>query len=185
VKICGITRYEDASAAFEAGADAIGIVLTTSRRKADPLAVQSWIHTIKGMEKVGVFMDEDPGYIAETASMLGLTAVQLHTTFREEHKLLLDRFNIILAFNNLEQAVIPEGFPGRLLLDASIGSGTTCTWKRYDRPFILAGGLEPGNVREAIRQASPFGVDVSTGVEISPGIKDKDKIRRFIQEAKT
>lgn len=185
VKICGITRYEDALAACEAGADAIGIVLTRSVRRVDPASVEPWIRMIRNIEKVGVFRDEDPRYIRETAGMLGLDTVQLHTAVTPGHGELTGMFGIICAVRDLDKNLVPEDIPCRLLLDPSTGSGRTGTWKRHDVPFILAGGLTPENVREAIIRAQPVGVDVSSGVESSPGIKDGEKVRKFIKEAKS
>lgn len=188
VKICGITRYEDARAACAYGADAVGFVLTLSRRRADPYLLGSWIHEIQGVEKVGVFTDEDPVYIAEISKRLGLDAVQLHAPLALAHRLLLEDFRVIMVLKDadpgLEPARIPEGFPCRVLLDPSMGTGRAGNWRRLGIPFILAGGLTPENVGQAIAQAGPFGVDVSSGVETEPGIKDRDKIRKFIQEAK-
>jgi phosphoribosylanthranilate isomerase len=185
VKICGITRYEDALTACESGADAIGIVLTRSVRRVDPVAAEQWIHTISGVEKVGVFTDEDPGYIRETAGMLGLDTIQLHTAMNQGHRVLAGMFGIICAVSDLDEALIPKDIPCRVLLDPSTGSGRTGTWRRYDIPFILAGGLTPENVRQAIIRAQPAGVDVSSGVESSHGIKDEEKVRKFIKEAKS
>ncbi len=185
VKICGITRYEDACIACEAGADAIGIVLTRSSRRVDPSRVAPWIHTIGGIEKVGVFRDEAPGYIRETAGMLGLDTIQLHTAVSPGHRELAPMFGIICAVSDLNGARIPEDIPCRLLLDPSTGSGGTGVWSRHARSFILAGGLTPENVMQAILRAQPAGVDVSSGVESSPGIKDGEKVRKFIKEAKS
>lgn len=185
VKICGITRYEDACAACDAGADAIGIVLTGSSRRVDPVPVKQWIHKISGIEKVGVFMDEDPGYIRETAVMLGLDTIQLHADMSPEHGELGREFRIIRAVRDLDEAFLSEDVSCRLLFDPSTGSGRVGTWRPSHRPFILAGGLTPENVRQAIVQAQPAGVDVSSGVESSPGIKDEEKIRKFIKEAKS
>jgi phosphoribosylanthranilate isomerase len=77
------------------------------------------------------------------------------------------------------------GYPCRILIDASRGKGMKGIWEKTDVPFILAGGLTPDNVRDAIRAAMPLGVDVSSGVEVSPGIKDPVKVQRFIREAKS
>ena len=185
VKICGITRYEDACIACEAGADAIGIVLTRSSRRVDPAEVGPWIRTMGGIEKVVVFRNEGPGYIREIAGMLGLNTVQLHTAMTPGHQELVGRFGIICAVRNLDEAVIPGDIPCRVLLDPSTGTGRTGAWRRHNIPFILAGGLTPENVRQAIIQARPVGVDVSSGVESSPGIKDGEKVRKFIKEAKS
>ena len=188
VKICGITRYEDAQAACRYGADALVFVLTRSRRRADLDLVGSWIHNIQGVEKVGVFTGEDPGYIAEISKRLGLDTVQIHAPLMPAHRMLLDDFRIIAALKGMEPGLEPalmlKDFPCRILLDPSMGTGRAGEWRRLGIPFILAGGLTPENVGQAIAQAGPFGVDVSSGVETAPGIKDREKIRKFIQEAK-
>jgi phosphoribosylanthranilate isomerase len=185
VKICGITREEDAEAACEAGADAVGFVLTRSPRRADPHDLGKWIRSVKGVEKVGVFTDEPVGYIAEVSALLGLDAVQLHTPVGPEHGLLRARFRIIRAVKSLRETTLFGCPPDRVLLDASMGTGSKCEWERCGIPCILAGGLTPENVAQAVRAAGPKGVDVSSGVEISPGVKDEAKIRKFIQEARS
>ena len=184
VKICGLTRKEDALAAAELGADAVGFVFTKSRRRADPEEISKWINEIKGLEKVGVFTDEPVEYILEIAEGLGLDTVQLHTELNETHKLLEDRINVIVAIRGQVQEIIPE-IKCRILIDPSMGQGEKADWKPYPFPFILAGGLTPENVREAILKAHPAGVDVSSGIEISPGIKDMKKMQKFIMEAKS
>jgi phosphoribosylanthranilate isomerase len=104
------------------------------------------------------------------------------------HRMLLDDFRIIAALKGMEPGLEPalmlKDFPCRILLDPSMGTGRAGEWRRLGIPFILAGGLTPENVGQAIAQAGPFGVDVSSGVETAPGIKDREKIRKFIQEAK-
>ncbi|HNY64295.1 MAG TPA: phosphoribosylanthranilate isomerase [Deltaproteobacteria bacterium] len=184
VKICGITRREDAVAACEAGADALGFVLTKSPRRADPRALMGWIRLVMGVEKVGVFTDEPLGYIEEVSTLLGLDTVQLHTQVRPGHGVLRARFKIIRAVKSLDEAALDDP-TDRILFDASMGTGTRGTWTPSGVPFILAGGLTPENVRQAIMQANPAGVDVSSGVEVSPGIKDAAKMGKFIQEARS
>jgi len=185
IKICGITRYEDALCAAEQGADAIGFVLTRSKRRADPEEVSVWIHELKDIEKVGVFTDEDPSEIIRIGKMLGLDTVQLHAEFVSRHRKLMEQFNIIYAVKNLSGKPVPEDIPCRILVDPSRGCGTKGSWEKGDKPFILAGGLTPDNVREAILWAAPFGVDVSSGVENAPGIKDAALVKRFIREARS
>lgn len=185
VKICGVTRLEDALAAIELGADAVGFVFTRSRRKADPNRVVRWIHQIRSIEKVGVFTDEDPHYIEEVALELGLDSVQLHSGLSTQHRALAKRFGIIYALREVREDSIPDDLQCRILLDPSRGSGMKGSWQKLDFPFILAGGLNPDNVRQAIEKAEPVGVDVSSGVEIAPGIKDTELMKRFIQEARS
>jgi phosphoribosylanthranilate isomerase len=182
IKICGITRIEDALAAKHLGADALGFVLTKSPRKVDPARLRTWIFQLQGIEKVGVFTHEDPAYIVDIGEALGLDTVQLHTALTSEHNRVSERFRIIYAMHGREK--IPN-ISCRIIIDQSKGSGTRGLWERFDFPFILAGGLTPNNVREAIAAALPVGVDVSSGVEASPGIKDAALMERFIKEALT
>jgi phosphoribosylanthranilate isomerase len=185
VKICGITRLEDAEAACAAGADALGFVLTRSPRRADPGELLKWIRTVQGVEKVGVFMDEPVELIREVSMLLGLDTVQLHVDPGPEHGVLRKRFGIIRGVKMLEGLNAASIGPDRVLYDPSMGTAARGAWTRRPVPFILAGGLDPDNVRQAIALARPKGVDVSSGVEVSPGVKDRDKIRKFIQEARS
>ncbi|HOO38458.1 MAG TPA: phosphoribosylanthranilate isomerase [Deltaproteobacteria bacterium] len=185
VKICGITRYEDARTAAAFGADAIGFVLTRSRRQADPDELKEWVRELKGIEKVGVFTNEDPQDIIRVGTELGLDTVQIHGELGPGHKELIRRFSIIYAAKKIDERKIPEDLPCRILLDPSRGSGLRGSWHRSALPVILAGGLTPDNVKEAIIQAEPVGVDVSSGVESSPGIKDAALMERFIKEARS
>lgn len=184
VKICGITRHQDALAACECGADALGFVLTRSRRRVEPDHAREWIRSISGVEKVGVFTHESPAYIRQVCAELGLDTVQLHAPVTPAHRELLACSRLIVALCELDPARMPHGFPCRILYDPSRGSGIPGSWERLGMPCILAGGLNPENVRQAIGQAGPLGVDVSTGVEAACGVKDREKIRKFIQEAK-
>ncbi len=183
VKICGITRYADALRAQCYGADAIGFVLTASPRRIAVSELKNWIGRITDMEKVGVFNGEDPVAIYRLARELGLDTLQLHGGIDERHNFLARDFRLIEALESAD--VIPERrFERRILLDASRGRGIRSAVARVDQAFIMAGGLDPQNVRAAIGAARPAGVDVSSGVEVAPGIKDREKMLKFIQEAK-
>jgi phosphoribosylanthranilate isomerase len=184
VKICGITRREDALHAAACGADALGFVFAKSPRKVFRESVAPWIRDITGVEKVAVFMDEGVDEILMTCAGLGIDAIQLHAAPSQEHGRLMEQYGIIYAAREYRQGMITS-LPCRILIDASTGKGMKGIWKKRDIPFILAGGLTPDNVREAIRAALPVGVDVSSGVEMSPGIKDPLKVERFIREAKS
>jgi phosphoribosylanthranilate isomerase len=184
VKICGITRPEDAILAAGCGADALGFVFTKSPRNVSREIILPWIHEITGVEKVAVFTDEGVDEILTTCAGLGIDTVQLHAAPSEKHERLREQFGIIYAVHEYRQGMLPC-YPCRMLIDASTGRGMKGIWKERDVPFILAGGLTPDNVREAIRAALPEGVDVSSGVEVSPGIKDPLKVARFIREAKS
>jgi phosphoribosylanthranilate isomerase len=204
VKICGITRREDAIAAVQLGADAIGFVLTTSPRRADIDDLKTWIHDIHWVEKIGVFTYEDPRLILALGQALGLNSIQLHGGLTPGYAVLAERFEIIYALKDQEQLkeVVPgirkgQGmrsysanrinmgdFSCRIMVDASMGTGKTGEWIPRGFPYILAGGLNPDNVRQAIVMAHPAGVDVSSGVETGPGIKDAVLMERFIKEAR-
>lgn len=204
VKICGITRREDAMAAVQLGADALGFVLTTSPRRADVDQLKTWIHEIHWVEKVGVFTHEDPRLILDIGQALGLNSIQLHGGLYPGHAPLAERFEIIHAIGDqcLPEEVGPRthGWQGalnhtairaaagdfscRIMIDASRGTGKKGEWVPRRYPYILAGGLNPDNVRQAIARAHPAGVDVSSGVETAPGIKDAGLMERFIKEAR-
>jgi phosphoribosylanthranilate isomerase len=184
VKICGITRPEDAMLAAGCGADALGFVFTKSPRKVCRENILHWVRDLAGVEKVGVFMDEGVDEILITCEGLGIDTVQLHAPPSQEHERLIGHYSIIYAAHEYRLGMLP-GYPCRILIDASRGKGMKGQWKKRDIPFILAGGLTPDNVRDAIRIAMPEGVDVSSGVEMSPGIKDPVKVERFIREAKS
>jgi phosphoribosylanthranilate isomerase len=184
VKICGITRLEDAMLATACGADALGFVFTKSPRMVSREIMVPWIREITGVEKVAVFMDEGVDEILKTCAGLGIDTLQLHAAPAQEHERLVEHYGIIYAAHEYQEDMLP-GYPCRILIDASTGKGMKGIWKERDIPFILAGGLTPDNVREAIRAALPKGVDVSSGVEMSPGIKDPLKVKRFIREAKS
>jgi len=204
VKICGITRREDAMAAVQLGADAIGFVLTPSPRSADLDELKTWICDIHWVEKVGVFTHEEPQLIMSLGQALGLNSIQLHGALTPGHAALAERFEIIYALRDPEllEEVIPRTHRGhgpsghvakrimagdfscRIMIDASMGTGKTGEWVPRGFPYILAGGLNPDNVRQAIAMAHPVGVDVSSGVETAPGIKDAGLMERFMKEAR-
>lgn len=185
VKICGITRYEDAVAALELGADAVGFVLTKSRRRANPEQLRAWVCKLGDIEKVGVFTNEAPQDIIRVATELRLDTVQVHGTLSDEYRPVAEKFSLIHAVRNMHECMKTETIPCRILVDSSMGNGMRGSWCRSILPVILAGGLTPDNVKEAIAQANPVGVDVSSGVESAPGIKDTALMERFIKEARS
>jgi len=196
VKICGITRVEDGVAAAAAGADAIGLVfvpksprfVSTSRARAIAEAMPPFV-TI-----VGLFVDAVPDRIRETLNEVRIDLLQFHG--REEpgdcrgfHRPYVKAVAMHDDVDVVSEAARYADAAG-LLLDAYVsgeagGTGHVFDWKRVprdlNRPIIVAGGLTPQNVTEVVRQAHPYAVDVSTGVEISKGIKDPGKIRAFIE----
>ena len=184
VKICGIVRHEDAMLAAMLGADALGFIFTESPRKVCKREISSWINRVGSVEKVAVFTDETVDEILKACEGLGIDTIQLHNEPVKDHERLLMKYDIIYAMDDYRPEKLPI-FPCRILIDASRGKGAQGVWKERDFPYILAGGLNPDNVREAVKLARPAGVDVSSGVESHPGIKDAFKMARFIREAKS
>jgi phosphoribosylanthranilate isomerase len=186
VKMCGITNRDDALAAIDAGAHAIGLVFhKPSPRYADPAAVAGWIGEIPpGIWKVGVFVDEQPEVIEQMAANLRLDVAQLHgSETPDRHP---RGIRIWKAFR-VENGTVPdEGYPAEAILLDGPGKGQTFDWRltrRVPGKIIVAGGLTPENVRAAIEQTNPIGVDAASGVEISPGRKDHARMKQFIQVA--
>ena len=186
VKICGITNREDALAAVDAGARAIGFVFANcSPRAANPAHLEHWIGDIpRDIWKVGVFVDEKPEAIEEIAARLNLDIAQLHgseTPARHPAHLRVWRaFRVKTAEDQ-----VPDYPAEAILID-----GPAFDWSRaaaFSHPLILAGGLNPDNVVKAIararRHAEPWAVDVASGIEAAPGRKDHARMKQFIQTA--
>jgi len=198
VKICGITNREDAQRAVELGADMLGFIFyPKSPRAVDPRIVAEIGHGLT-VEKVGVFVNETETTIQRIVEECGLDAIQFHG---DESPAFCQRFAVkkIKAIRIRDAASLPaaaEYNVDALLLDTYTagqrgGTGETFDWslaitaKNLGRPVILSGGLTPENVGEAIRRVQPYAVDVASGVERAPGRKDPEKLRRFLERAKT
>lgn len=198
VKICGITTLEDGLMATEAGADALGFVFfEKSPRNVDPEAAARIIAKIPPyVQVVGLFVNAPLDFVNETADRCGLDIVQLHGDETPEYCQGVRR-RVVKVF----RVKGPESLAGiesyrvaGYLLDAYSpnaygGTGETFNWEcvtaaKGKGAVILAGGLTPENVAEAVSRISPYGVDVSSGVERAPGVKDPEKVKRFIKEAK-
>lgn len=197
VKICGITNLEDAEFAVECGVDALGFVFyKKSPRFIAPEIAASIISRLpSSLEKVGVFVNEPAEKINTIAEKAGLTIAQLHG---DEPPEIIRRMKIpvIKAIRIRSGETLPamENYSVKAFLldsftDSYGGSGRTFDWgialeaKRYGE-IIVSGGLTPANVEEAIKRVKPFGVDVSSGVELAPGKKDKNKVLQFVKRAK-
>jgi len=197
VKICGVTRLEDALAAAKAGADSIGLnFYPKSPRCIDPSRAAEIVRALPaGVEAVGVFVNEPPEKVNAIAEEVGLHMVQLHGDESPEDA---DRVHLpvikALRLRGEDDIAAAERYKVDLyLLDTPSeifgGTGKTHDWSlaakacRRLRAF-LAGGLTPENVAEAVRAVNPYGVDVSGGVESAPGIKDAAKIAAFIHAAR-
>jgi phosphoribosylanthranilate isomerase len=199
IKICGITSLEDALTAVDAGADALGFVFyAASPRNITPEHAADIIHLLPPfIQTVGLFVNETADNVNALADRCGLDVVQLHGEETPEYCGSIRR-RVIKAFRIKDLRdldALPSFNVSGYLLDAWSpvahgGTGQTFSWEiaaeAVTRGYriILAGGLSPDNVAECIRKATPYGVDVSSGVEMSPGRKDAHKLRSFIQEAR-
>ncbi len=196
VKICGLTSEQDALLAVAMGADALGFVFAPSPRQMSPAAVKAITGRIPPeILTFGVFRDERPETVVDVVNRAGLKGAQLHgDETREDCAYVAVRVPLVIrafAAGDSRLARADEYGAEIVLLDApSPGSGKVFDWRLAEgvprgRRLVLAGGLEPENVSEAIRTVHPWGVDVSTGVESRPGVKDPRKMRAFVQAAKS
>lgn len=199
VKICGITNEDDAKAAVDAGADALGFVFyLESPRYILPHTAGRIARSLPPfVTTVGLFVNEAPERVNRCMEEMGLSVAQLHG---DEPAAICRRIRwpVVKAVRVECEEDLREMAAYRVtafLLDARVqglygGTGKPLPWdvaikaKRYGR-IMLAGGLTPENVAEAVRKVRPYGVDVSSGVEASPGRKDHRKLERFIREAKS
>jgi phosphoribosylanthranilate isomerase len=198
VKICGLRRSQDVTAAVQAGADALGFVFVPqSQRFIEPGdAVELCRHVPPFISRVGLFLDQEAEYVWQVLQRVPLSLLQFHGRENAAYcrqfgrpyikAVSLDSDNAVaaaeLAYEDAVGILVDSHQPGGLG-----GTGQRADWGRIPAirlPMILAGGLNPDNVRSAIRAMRPWAVDVSSGVESAPGIKDGDAIRRFIKEAK-
>jgi phosphoribosylanthranilate isomerase len=195
VKICGLTNEEDALAAVALGADAVGFIFAPSPRQVTVGTVRDITRRLPyGVMTVGVFRDQAPDQVIETVLAAGLHAVQLsgHETPNEAKIIRQKAQALIVAFPAGSKAIerYDDYHADALMIDApNPGSGEVFDWTLADgipsnRRLILAGGLNPANVAEAIATVKPWGVDVATGVEVEPGVKDPRRMLAFIRRAK-
>jgi phosphoribosylanthranilate isomerase len=191
IKICGITVAEDALLAVALGADALGFVFAPSTRRVQPDAVRTILAQLPhGVMTFGVFQDERPEHVVEVVHSVGLSGAQLHGAIGPEataHVSERVRYTIRAMAAGREPLASMKSYRvwSYLVDSASPGSGEVFDWSIVEgiperSRMILAGGLAPENVASAVRAVRPFGVDVSTHVEASPGRKDPVKLRAFI-----
>ncbi|HVG22960.1 MAG TPA: phosphoribosylanthranilate isomerase [Thermoanaerobaculia bacterium] len=177
VKICGITRTEDAELAIELGADYVGFIFV----KESPRCVAHAPRT-SGVQRVGVFRNAAIDEVRRIAEREQLDLVQLHG----EERYTLDGIPTIKAIN--VDGALPqiETEADYVLFDTGGGTGRTFDWSLLEsyprtKPFFLAGGITPNNVSDAIARTNPYAIDVASGVERSPGVKDHDKLRKLFE----
>jgi phosphoribosylanthranilate isomerase len=211
VKICGTTNLVDALAATEAGADAIGFVFAESARRVEPEVVRDIVEELpEELEKIGVFVNESPELVLQVARDAGLTGVQLQGDESADYVRTLAALThtplkIIKGvpagagrFEGLAEFAGVEELLDAVLLDSGSraqrgGTGKTFDWiaasdvilkLQQDIPVIIAGGLNPENVTEAVYLFRPFGVDVVSGVEREPRHKDPERLKHFIHSVR-
>jgi len=197
VKICGITNLEDALAAVECGADALGFVFAPSPRQVTSKVVKEMVDKLPPFVcKVGVFVNAEPGVVKKTMSLCNLDLAQLHGDESPDYcAALYPRAIKVFTEKNLPPIEEMSRYRSTAyMLDRSKSHDISETemqrlWKLARElgehaPVILAGGLTPENVGKAIEAALPYAVDVSSGVESKPGKKDHSRLRSFIAAAK-
>ncbi|RJP25070.1 MAG: phosphoribosylanthranilate isomerase [Candidatus Abyssobacteria bacterium SURF_5] len=201
VKICGVTHLEDALWAAANGADAVGLIFAPSPRQVAPeTAVAIRRRLPPFVSVVGVFVEPDPSYARDIFDLVGLDYIQYHGD--DEERIWYAGFHpaqfirVVSVAKEADLELIERSSAAYILLDTKVpgmagGTGKVFDWtlatkaKTLGRPIILSGGLTPENVAEAIKVASPDAVDVSSGIEASPGWKDPQKVHDFIRRAKS
>jgi phosphoribosylanthranilate isomerase len=200
IKICGTTSLEDALSSIAAGADALGFIFAPSKRQVSPEQAQRIISQLPSeVERIGVFMNKPAAEIAKIVSAVELTGIQMHgkevpqevyNSLPRERRNSMRTIKTVLVQQGSEITLDDAGAPGVVgawLLDSGAGSGKTFDWHaaraqlgERKETLIIAGGLTPENVGEAMRVFRPWGVDVVTGVEREPGRKDPEKLKAFV-----
>ncbi len=208
VKICGNTSVEDALVAAEAGADAVGFVFAPSPRRVTVEQVAAFVPRLPdAIEKIGVFVETGVAEIAAAVRECGLTGVQLHSDAgADAPRRLRAEFGaglrvLCVVHFGADAVRLAAGYGADANVDAVLvdsrtatavgGTGVAFDWNearqtvfREDARLVLAGGLTPENVVEAIATLGPWGVDVVSGVEAAPGRKDAEKVKAFVRNAR-
>jgi phosphoribosylanthranilate isomerase len=207
IKICGITNLTDALLAAESGADAIGLnFYSQSPRYIDPETAGRIAKALPpNLDAVGIFVNQLLADMKALAGRAGIRSLQVYgdpAEIADPHPFRMvlasavrDGDNMITISDRLERCRAQGWLPDAVLVDGHVpgsygGTGVKAAWNlladfRPGVPMILAGGLDPDNVADAIRIVQPYGVDVASGVERSPGKKDRDRMKRFIDNART
>ena len=191
VKVCGIRRFEDAERAADLGASALGFVFWPgSPRYVDPYRAQAIVRALPPfVTPVGVFVDQAPEFVERVASLVRLGAVQLHGREPAEYCARI-RTRVIKAGGERDLDDVAR-FPAPIVILLDVhdpvrhgGTGRTVNWETAraiaaTRRTILSGGLRPDNVAGAVALERPYGIDVASGVESSPGVKDHARLEAF------
>jgi phosphoribosylanthranilate isomerase len=195
VKICGLTNEDDALLAVALDADALGFIFAASKRQTHTENVRDIVRRLpREVHTIGVFRDEKPEKILATVNRAGLHGVQLSGAEPEsEVEWIRERVQFVIqAFSAGDPALAQAGSSSAdvIMVDSPTpGSGKVFDWRLAEgappgKRLLLAGGLTPENVGDAIRLVRPWGVDVASGVEAEPGRKDPSKLRRFVENAR-
>lgn len=192
VKICGITNYKDALAACRSGADALGFVFAKSPRRITPEKAKRIIKKLPSrVLTVGVFVDEKKDKVLRIARDCRLGCIQLHGNESPGYcKALKKCYRIIKAFrvNGRQNLRKLKGYDVDAFLIDSFDWAMAVEAKRLVKrariPVILAGGLGPANIKDAVKKVRPYAVDASSGLESSPGRKDRGLVKKFIERAR-
>jgi len=193
IKLCGFTRPEDARLAVAEGADMIGLILWTpsprSIARDDARRIRDVVPA--GIPLVGVFVDEQPETIDELVAGIGLDRVQLHGA-EPRAEILRHGDRALRGVRDGDASAVPDGVP--VVFDGPFSHTASraeleAHWAAAralgdERPVLLAGGLDADNVSDAVRAARPYGVDTARGIESAPGIKDHERLRRFVAAAR-
>lgn len=193
VKVCGLGRPSDVEAAVGAGADAVGFVWYRPSPRHRELSQIAELVKMASVRTVLVTAGVESSALVEAVSQTGVDAVQPHGAHARVAIVAARRLGVEVIHPVSAGEPLPAPRVDELLLvdtpdvDLPGGTGRSFDWELasgIDRPFLLAGGLGPGTVADAVRQVRPFGVDASSGLESTPGVKSAEFIRRFVQEAK-
>ncbi|HEX9475524.1 MAG TPA: phosphoribosylanthranilate isomerase [Candidatus Dormibacteraeota bacterium] len=189
VKICGICDGAAAQAAVEAGADLLGFHFCSSDRRISPEEARTIVEGLSVRPTiVGVFIDQEEAEVREIADFVGLDMLQLHGSEQPG----FDAGRPVVKVLKIRDDQVPDAsaWPDPIMLDSWSmdqrgGTGRAWDWELarellVTRKVFIAGGLEPGNVGKVVSRFKPYGVDVSSGVEASPRVKDPDKVRAFV-----
>lgn len=195
IKICGVTTLGDANAAIDAGANAIGLNLATSKRHLSVDRALAIAEATKGrVLRTLIFSDNDDEEIQNAVDLIGPDAVQIHGTLSDDLALALRGRSVhiikALVIGSDEFYEFDEDGVDAVMVDgATPGSGESHSWvelseRSFDVPVIAAGGLDESNVASVIAETHAWGVDSASGVESSPGVKDRQRLTRFVDGAR-